>query len=309
MIIAVIAVLLILAVLLTITYICYRIAFYVSPKLNKNPYIMLEGEQYEALKDEITQMVDSVIDLKYTDCYTTSFDGYRLRARYYEVDKNAPLEIMVHGYKSIALRDYCGSLKETLDRGINVLLVDQRAHGESEGRCLSFGILERYDCLSWARFAYDKFGKDKKIILVGVSMGAATVLMASELELPENVVGIIADSGYSSAEAIIKKVIGDMKLPVKLAYPFAYIGAKIFGRFNLRERTVTDAVKNCKIPVMIVHGADDRFVPCEMCKEIYEACTAPKILLTVKEAGHGLSFLIDNNAYNQKLDEFLEMVL
>lgn len=307
--VALIIILILLAAFFTVTYVCYRIAFFTGAKLNKDPHIMLRGEQYAEQKDKILKMVDDALSLPYEDCYTASFDGLKLHARYYEVDKNAPLEIMFHGYKSIALRDYCGAMTETLKAGRNVLLVDQRAHGLSEGRCLTFGIKERYDCISWVDFACKKFGNDKKILLVGVSMGASTVLMASGLDLPENVVGIIADSGYSSPEAIIKKVIGDMKLPVKIAYPFAYIGAKIFGGFNLHETTCIKELKNCKIPLLIYHGGDDRFVPCEMSKEIYDACASKKYILVIPNAGHGLGFLVDNTAYNQKLNEFLEEIL
>ena len=299
----------IIIVLFAVSYICYRKTFYTGKKLNRNPYIMLSGAQYAEQKDTITKMIDSVIDLPYEDCYTVSKDGYKLHAAYYETDKNAPLEIMFHGYKSIALRDYCGAMKETLDAGRNVLLVDQRAHGKSEGKCLTFGIKERFDCLSWVDFACRKFGKDKKILLVGVSMGAATVLMAGGLKLPSNVVGIIADSGYSSPKAIIKKVIGDMKLPVPLCYPFVYLGAAIFGGFNLHETDCPKSLKNCKVPVLIYHGEQDYFVPCEMSGEIFSCVKSKKFILTVPGAGHGLSFLIDRGSYNKKLDEFLKETL
>lgn len=306
---ALVILLILLLVVFSTLYVCYRITFYTGKKLNKNPYVMLEGEQYAEQKDTITKMLDSVINLEYEDCYTVSVDGYKLHAAYYEADKNAPLEIMFHGYKSIAIRDYCGAMKETLDAGRNVLLVDQRAHGQSEGRCLTFGIKERFDCVSWVDFACKKFGKDKKIVLVGVSMGAATVLMASGLKLPENVVGIIADSGYTSPEAIIKKVIGNMKLPVNVFYPFVYLGARIFGGFNLHETTCPKALQNCKIPVLIYHGEQDYFVPCEMSKEIYNAVKSKKYMLTIPGAGHGLGFIIDNENYNKKLDEFLAETL
>ena len=218
-IIAAIAVILIFFI---ICYVCYRMAFYVSPKENKDPHILLDGEQYLALKDETLALVDSALKIPYEDVYTSSHDGLRLHGRYYEVKKGAPVEIMIHGYRSIAMRDFCGALQFTLEAGHNVLVVDQRAHGESEVHCLAFGVLERYDCLAWANFVCEKFGADTKIVLVGVSMGAATVLMASDLDLPENVVGIISDSSYSSPKAIIRKVIGkDMHLPVSISYVFA----------------------------------------------------------------------------------------
>lgn len=292
-----------------ICYVCYRMAFYVSPKENKDPHILLEGEQYLALKDETLALVDGALAIPYTDVYTTSQDALRLHGRYYEVKKGAPVEIMMHGYRSIAMRDFCGALQFTLATGHNVLVVDQRAHGESEGRALAFGVLERYDCLAWANFAREKFGADTKIVLVGVSMGAATVLMASDLPLPENVVGIVADSAYSSPKAIIRKVIGkDMHLPVSISYVFAYLGGRIFGGFDLHKSSAIESVKNCKLPVLLFHGEDDRFVPCEMCGEIAAACASDVTVLTVPNAGHGLEYLIDKEAYMTTLHVFLKKI-
>ena len=105
-------------------------------------------------------------------------------------------------------------------------------------------------------------------------MGAATVLMASELNLPENVVCIIADSPYSSPKAIIRKVCRDRHLPDWLAYPFIRIGAKIFGGVSIEECSAEDAVRNARIPILLIHGEDDRFVPCQMSKRIFRACSA-----------------------------------
>lgn len=305
----IIAVLVLAAAFFVICFACYRKAFYLSKNTNKDPHIMLEGEQYEALKNEILPMVDSALKIPYKEVQTVSFDGLKLYGKYYEAKKGAPLEIMFHGYKSIALRDFCGAMQTTLAAGRNVLLIDERAHGKSEGRCLAFGVLERFDCLSWIDFAIKTFGKDTKIILVGVSMGAATVLMASNLELPENVVGIVADSGYTSPKEIIKKVIGEMGLPVKISYFFAFMGAEIFGKFNLHESDAITSVKESKVPILFFHGEDDRFVPCEMVHRLYDAANCPKNILTVKGAGHGLEYMLEKDNYLAELKKFYETIL
>jgi fermentation-respiration switch protein FrsA (DUF1100 family) len=151
------------------------------------------------------------------------------------------------------------------------------------------------------------FGKDVKIILTGISMGAATVLMANDQNLPENVIGILADCGYNSPKEIIKKVIEtDLKLPANLLYPFVKLGAKIFGGFDLEETSPLEAVKQSRIPTIFIHGETDTFVPCYMSEENHEACTAPKKLITFPDAGHGLSFLIDKERYLKELKAFAE---
>ncbi|MDD5901806.1 MAG: alpha/beta hydrolase [Oscillospiraceae bacterium] len=194
--------------------------------------------------------------------------------------------------------------------GFNVLLVDQLAHGKSEGKCLTFGVMERYDCLSWVSYAIERFGENAKILLNGMSMGAATVLMAGGLPLPDNVVGIVADCGYSSPSAIVKKVMRDYHLPPYPLYWLVRLGGKIFGGFDLEAASASEALEKCKIPVLLIHGDDDRFVPCGMGRENYEHCASEnKKLLIVPGAGHGISYMVDINAYMTALTEFLSSVL
>lgn len=306
--IALLIILIFCLIVLTLSYICYRIVFTVDKRKLSDPHRMLPGEQYAERKNEILPLVDSALAIPYTDVWLTSHDGRRLHAAYYEFQAGAPTEIMCHGYQSIALRDFCGGLQMALNVGHNVLLIDQRAHGQSEGRCLTFGILERQDCLAWANYLCRKNGAEVPIILVGVSMGAATVLMASSLDLPHNVVGILADSGYTSPKEIICKVITDRRLPPSLVYPFVRLGATLFGGFRLEECNAPDALRNCKIPVLFIHGEDDRFVPCEMTHLNYAACASEKTLLTIPNAGHGLGCLVDKRRYNAAVKKFFRHI-
>ena len=136
-------------------------------------------------------------------------------------------------------------------------------------------------------------------------MGASTVIMAAGNPLPENVVGVLADCGFSSAKDIIKKVIRQMHLPANLLYPFVKLGAKIYGHFDLEENSPEEAIKNCKLPIILLHGEADDFVPCEMSKRIFDACTSPKLLITVPGAGHGLVYLVDTGGYLKAVSEFI----
>lgn len=201
----------------------------------------------------------------------------------------------------------CGGLREGIDGGFNVLLVDQRAHGESEGKYLTFGVNERFDCLSWASYAAERFGNDVKIYLYGISMGASTVLMASALPLPKSVSGIVADCGYTSPKDIIFSVLRDHHVPAAPVYAVARLGAKLFCGFDLDSASAPDALSRSHIPVLFIHGDDDRFVPCRMSRENFEASAAEhKKLLIVHNAGHGLSYMLDRPAYLSALHEFLE---
>lgn len=297
------------AALFIAAYVCYRIAFAVDKRLLQNPREMLPGEQYAALKDRILPLVDEAVAIPFEDVWVTGKDGTRLHGAYYETAVGAPIEVQVHGYKSIAIRDFSGGLQHSLASGHNVLLIDQRAHGKSEGRCLTFGILEREDVLSWVEYLCDRFGSDCKIVLVGVSMGAATVMMAAELDLPQNVKGIVADSGYTSPKEIICNDIRSRGLLPAVFYPLLRLGAAVYGRFDLETCDAPTVLAKTSLPVLFIHGEDDRFVPCEMSRRCYEACGADKTLLTVPDAGHGLGFLIDNAGYTAALAEFYEKIL
>ncbi len=292
------------ATALLTAFICYRRVFAVTDKAAFDPYILPTGKQYLPHHKEMLRCIDRAVAYEYEDVYITSFDGVKLRGRYYEKEKGAPTQILFHGYQSNPLRDFSGGLYLAFKSGCNALLVDQRAHGKSGGGCLSFGVLERFDCLAWANFAAQNFGG--KIILTGISMGGATVLMASELDLPEKVCGIISDCAYSSPEEIVKDVMKKGHYPVNILYPFVRLGGKLFGGFDLEESSPKVALKNSKVPVIFLHGEEDGFVPCEMSKVCFDACTCEKELFLFPGAGHGLSYTIDPPTYENAVISFIE---
>ena len=269
-----------------------------------NLYYLLDGDDPKGIKACSKRLIDEFIKIEPTrDVYIQSHDGLSLHARYYESSKGAPIQIQCHGYRSISFRDFSGGGADCLQRGHNLLLIDQRAHGKSEGRVISFGILERYDVLEWARWAAKEY-PSSPILIYGISMGAASALMASELDLPENVRLIVADSPYSSPKEIITKVAGDMRLPGRLAYPLVKLSARIFGGFDLDASSPVSAVKNARVPILIVHGEGDGFVPCEMSRDI--AAASDKIRLELfPDATHGLSYIYDTERYKKIIDEFL----
>lgn len=291
---------------LLISYICFRMVFYVSRKNEKmtDEIILPEGEEYEPYYPLMRNWTLEARKMQYEDYYITSHDGLKLHAKYYEYSKDAVLEIMFHGYKGSAERDLSGGIQRCFALGRSVLMVDQRTSCGSEGSVISFGINEHKDCLNWVDFAVKHFGPDVKIVLTGLSMGASTVLMAAGKELPPNVVGVLADCGFSSPKEIIKKCAKDMHYPPELIYPFIKLGARIFCHFDLEEYSSKEAMKTCKVPVIFFHGEDDNYVPCDMSRMNYEACHSPKRLVTMEGAGHGMVYVIDNDRYFREVESF-----
>lgn len=292
-----------LTIILLISYLTYRIGFYISSeeKIRLNPFKKIQENSYE-----FSDFINYILQLPYETVSITSHDGLRLTGKYYHVQDGAPLQIQMHGYHGSGARDFCGGTKLARNSGHNVLVVDERSHGDSDGHTITLGIKERYDCLDWITYANTRFGSDTKILLVGLSMGAATVLMTSELELPSNVVGIIADCPYSSPKEIVQRVAKGMHFPPNLAYPFIRLGALIFGHFNIEESDAVSAVKNAKVPILLIHGEADSFVPCEMSRRIYEACASPKMLEVFPDAEHGMSYMSDIPRYRQVIKDFFE---
>ena len=296
------------AATLVIAYICYRMAFYVKPRKPVGDAIEIpEGEIYEPFREHMENWARQTRAMPCENVSITSFDGLKLTGKYYEYAPGAPIELMFHGYRGSAERDLSGGVQRCFKLGRSALLVDQRCSGGSEGHTITFGIYEHKDCLKWVEFMVEHFGKDVRIILTGISMGASTVLLASDKDLPSNVAGVLADCGFSSAKEIIKKVITQIGLPAELAYPFVKLGAKLYGKFDLEADSPIQAVKNAKVPVIFFHGEDDDFVPCDMSRAMYEACTSEKKLVTVPGAGHGLSFPFASQAYLDAVREFFGM--
>lgn len=291
---------------LLITYICFRIVFYAPRKSNEvsDELPVPAGADYEPYHPLMKKWILEARSFEHIDYYITSHDGLRLHAKYFEYEAGAVTEIMFHGYRGSAERDLSGGIQRCFALGRNILIVDQRTSCGSEGNVISFGINEHRDCLAWIDFAVKELGPDVKLVLTGISMGASTVLMAAGKPLPENVVGVLADCGFSTPKDIIKKCTKDMHLPATLLYPFIKLAARWFGHFELEEYSALEAMKTCRLPVIFFHGEADSFVPCYMSEELYAACTSAKRLVTVPKAEHGLVYLVDNPGYFKAVVEF-----
>ena len=242
----------------------------------------------------------------HADISIESFDGLKLRGHLYTCPGAKRTVLMMHGYRSSWKQDFSGAAREVYEMGCNLLLAEQRAHGESEGKAIAYGVLERYDCADWLTEIVTRFG-DLPIYADGISMGATTVLMAAGLALPEQVKGLIADCGFTTPYEIIDRVLSRYSpIPSRLVLPEVEFYNKLKSGFGFHDYSTVDAMKENHIPVFFAHGDEDELVPLEMTIANYEACAALKTLLIAHKAGHGMSWLVEHDRYKAALQDFFK---
>ena len=291
------------------TLVCFLLVFY-SPKRKppgENEYEIPKGDIYEIFRDDMIRWQSDIRKMPHKGYEIKSFDGLTLRANFYEYKKGAPIEILFHGYRGSAHRDLCGAVHRCFHLGRSALIVDHRASGESDGHVITFGIKERRDALGWIDLVIREFGDDIKIMITGISMGAATVMMTLNEPLPKNVVAVLADCGYTTPKEIISKVLCDLHLPAAIFYPTIRLGARIFGGFDLEEVTALEGVEKSALPIIFIHGTGDDFVPSEMSERLYEKSIAKhKAIALFPDVGHGLAFPASQERYYEELSAFTD---
>jgi fermentation-respiration switch protein FrsA (DUF1100 family) len=234
-----------------------------------------------------------------------SRDGLLLKGFYVPAPGSTFTAILAHGYRGghRGMDTYARFFHDTL--GYNVLLPDARGHGESEGKYIGFGWLERFDYLDWIEWVKQHGGSG--IVLFGISMGAATVMMtAGEEHLPREVKAVVADCGYTSAAEEILHVLTRRRRPLarKLA-AFSSSQAKRRAGYSFEEASSIDQIRKARVPILFIHGAEDTFVPTRMVYALYETCPAEKDILVVQGAGHGQSYTTDPETYERRVAAFL----
>lgn len=292
------------ALILLASYGAYFITFH-SPQGNQNNIFNIpKGKEYLPQREEMRDMIRHAASIPYEEVSATSYDGLKLAGQYYHVRDGAPLVIGFHGYRATAIRDFCGGMPLMRELGFNVLLPHHRGQGKSQGHAVTFGIKERFDVLTWVEYANARFGNTTPILLYGISMGGATVLMAAGLELPENVKGILADCPYTTPKAIIRKVAKDMGIPPALIYPFVRLGGLLFaGGIDPADASALVGVEGATVPITVIHGEADAFVPADMSREIKKANPAIDLQL-FPGAHHGISYMKDKPRYLSLVTDF-----
>lgn len=240
-----------------------------------------------------------------TDARMKTEDGLTLIGHWRPCVSPKRVIIAMHGWRSGWSRDFGMIADFWHENHCCVLYPEQRGQGGSEGDYIGFGMLERHDCRAWIDWVNRKTEGKLPIYLAGISMGATTVLMTAGMELPDNVHGVIADCGFTSADAIWRHVAKhNLHLNYSLYAASANSGCRKRLRMGAGDYTTLDALAECEVPVLFIHGTDDRFVPIEMTYENYKACAAPKHLLVVPGANHGMSYRVDRAAYEKAFLDF-----
>ena len=229
-------------------------------------------------------------------------DGEVLVGHWFPVERPRRIVLAMHGWRSAWYRDFGGVAPFFAQQDCSVLYVEQRGQNGSTGDYMGFGMLERYDCLDWLRWLENTQGTSLPVYLAGVSMGATTVLMATGFDLPPQVRGVIADCGFTSAHAIWDHVCKEeLHMPYGLHRHKAERMCRQKIRIGTRDYSTVEALRRCKVPVLLVHGLEDDFVPPFMTYENFNACSGQRTLFTVPGAGHGMSWYVDNDGYKEQL--------
>ncbi|MCL2676858.1 MAG: alpha/beta hydrolase [Streptococcaceae bacterium] len=239
---------------------------------------------------------------------TIENDGLKLDAWYVPAaQKTDKTVIVVHGFREDKsnMRQY-GELFHEL--GYNVLMPDNRGHGESQGDMITYGYKDKYDVIKWAQLL-EKNDPHVSTTLFGVSMGGGTVMMASgESSLPSSVKNIIEDCGYSN-------VFDELSFQAKAQYgipkfPLLYsvsLMNKIRQGWYYQQGSSTDELAKDKLPILLIHGSADTYVPTYMLDINYNAVKSgtPKEKLEVKGATHAKSFETDPSLYRKTVSDFM----
>ncbi len=270
----------------------------------------MSGTDWESHMPKIKAWKEWMLSQPHEDVYIWSEDGLKLHGSYFPGEgSKKKIVICFHGYTSDGMSGFIGLSNYYLPRGYQMLLVDQRAHGKSEGDYIGFGCLDRKDAVCWIRYIEEKLGPDCEIVLHGTSMGGATVLMASGLWLGPSVKGIISDCAFTSAWDVFTYVLKQRyHLPARPIMETADRMAKKRAGYGLRECNAAEEVKKTTVPILLIHGDADTFVPCEMCEEIHRNCAPGTEKLIVPGAGHCESHYVATEVVEEKLTEFLSKV-
>lgn len=294
--------------MLIISYFFIGNYFYnISLNPNTDKDFVLDTLDDSGEQEEITAKRLEWLDDNSSDVYIQSTNNGILNLHAYEIaskEKSDIWTIVIHGYMGEG-SGMAGYAQEFYKRGYNVLVVDLRGHGKSEGDYVGMGWHDRLDIVDWINYVTHK-NSNSKIMLFGISMGAATTMMTTGEELPQNVKLAISDCGYSSVWDEFSHQLNLLfNLPEFPVLYSANSSCRRIAHYDFKEASSVDQLKKSKTPTLFIHGAADGFVPFEMLDIVYEAAACEKEKLVVEGAGHGLSSTVDPVLYWKTVDEFI----
>lgn len=285
----------------------YNIA--INVKTSKKFIFKHTDSETEEEKEKRRQIQEDEVWLKQhaQSCYMISTqDHLKLHGYCIKKEKNShQWAIIIHGYTAQAV-EMTFAAKNFLKLGYHVVMVDLRGHGKSDGEYIGMGWHDRLDIIDWIQYIIDQ-DENAEIVLYGVSMGAATVMMTIGEDLPSNVKIAIEDCGYTSVWDEFK---WELKVLFKLpAFPILYVAnivTKIRAGYSLKEASCIKQLQKAKIPILFIHGENDKFVPFSMQAKLIEATNAPKEKLIIKDAAHAESSRVNPEIYWHTIEKFIE---
>ena len=229
-------------------------------------------------------------------------DGIKLLGRYYDKQSDKTM-LFVHGYQSNAFNNFSAVMMDVLDQGFNVLLIDQRAHGESGGHFTTMGHREKDDLMQWIEHAEGKNGVEH-IFIYGISMGATTIGYASEHIQSSKVKGLVMEAGFTCFYDELDGSLGQVFMR-KAAMNYIYLSAKSFLKADIKQ-SIEGSLKNNKIPVLFLHGDVDKDVSIDFTKRCFSVCAAPKKMVTVEGAEHTFCYLKGGESVRNEIHNFIK---
>ena len=268
----------------------------INPNSSKKMIFSNEGLSHHELTPEEEWLEKSS---KFEEVFATSFDDLKLHGYQVLTKDTHKWAVTVHGYMADAF-SLSTKAFHYYNEGYNVLAMDLRGHGKSKGNYIGMGYHDAKDLIKWLEYIISK-DKEAEILIHGVSMGAATVMIASQ-----NVKVIIEDCGYTTAleqfKYQLKKLFNMPSFPI---LNIANLMVKIKSGYFLNDASPIEAVKEAKVPIMFIHGDDDKFVPFYMLDELYEACSSEKQKLVIHGASHAHSEDENPEKYWKEVDAFI----
>ncbi len=285
-------------------FVVYHGTFYTPLKGQNNDFVFTAATEKYCDIEECKSMVKRLVEYPYEDAYITSFDKVKLHARIYRQNSDTVC-IMFHGYRGTPCRDFSGGAYDMIKMGFNVILIDERGHMNSKGHSITFGVREKKDAKCWIEYAKKEFGEDKRIVLIGISMGGATVLLASDLLSEKD--RVIADCPYTTPKEIISNTLEHtLHMNPKIFYPIANLTSIIYGHTNLNNDDANEHVKRSKAKILIIHGEDDSLVPYKLSKRVADENKDKVRYELFPGAEHGLSYIMDKKRYQSIVEDFLK---
>jgi fermentation-respiration switch protein FrsA (DUF1100 family) len=308
----VISVLLIIVILVTFAGGNYLVDYAIKRKsesIDVSPTSTVTSTNQTKIEENVEMLTNQtnewLSDVNKEEVSIESDDQLKLAGTIYSSNESNKWVIVVHGYQG-SQDDMLNIACQYAKMNYNVLAIDNRSHGKSEGTYIGMGWLDRKDLVKWINYIVDKDNKSK-IILHGVSMGAATVMMTSGEDLPENVIGIVEDCGYTSVWDIFSDELSYLfHLP---EFPLLYSAnliSNIKAGYDFNKASSLKQISKSDIPMLFIHGSIDTFVKTDMVYQLYDSYNGKKDILVVDGAGHGQSYKLEPELYFNKVFTFID---